>query len=82
MQAQAKDLARLHRLVDERENQCSELVSRVARGDANMAELALAQEQLRELQVLEAAIRDKASRSLSNSVGMSSEGPLPPLGRM
>jgi hypothetical protein len=82
MQALANDLARLHRLVDERENQCSELVSRVARGDADMAELVKAQEQLRELQVLEAAIRDKTARARSTSVRLSSEESLPPFGRM
>lgn len=66
MKAESNDLIRVHRLLDEREIQYSELVSRVARGEATMVELAKAQEQLRELQVLAAAIKDKASRQRSD----------------
>lgn len=63
MKAESRDLIRVLRLLNERETQYAELVSRVARGDATTVELAKALEQLLELQALAAAIRDKSERA-------------------
>jgi len=61
MQVQAQDLSRVRELLSNHETRYRELAMRVARGDATMKQLIALQDQLRELQILAAAIQVKSS---------------------
>jgi hypothetical protein len=62
MREHATDVECIQLIRDACEHECTELAARVVEGHATIAELAEAEGQLRRLQALESAVKEKALR--------------------